>query len=583
MPESSPSTERSTSLSNSRDEAAQTHVYQGDGPLRVGTGKAEALTNIRDRQDRSLPLRAVMEGYEDRLTTEQKTKIAAIHAKAQDFSLGAAQDERSGAVRNRGQDIRDLLPKLVEQPELIDSLYELATADKFLGNSDFEELERHRADFLIDVLQNAAHPNLLNQGPRSLCTAASMLKAIDRGEYLRLACEFGVEGRTTTQSGKVFTCSVEDIQRSLKDSNAVLDDIRSVRPSAGSLAMLEAVMNLGIPPEAVQDGAFWWQYTDAWRHLTGLQADCFAGNTQIGLNDDGTPATDQAAAARKLAVSDYVFEALQSGKKEGILIDTEWSHVGAYAGASGHHGRHMLVARGVETRAGADGIVREYLVCDNPIGKFVDQSKDTFHAVGTVLGRRNGFHFEIGEGSKVYISRENVNSYLRTVVVERDEKFVYDSANETRPLGVGELGADPIFFVSCEDESEDPFSNQKTKRPERETKAQVALSDAPQQKKHPQVETVVQRNVKSSTIERPEVTAKYDYGLKQQLLDEEAQRNQKELQSKREKNEGLMADRNNSNKREDNTKDSSKPTESSLAQRSALWGIDRSRAYKPIG
>ena len=582
MPESSQKTERSTSPSYDREEALKGYSPQSDRPLMVGSGKTEALTNIRDRQDRSLPLRAVLEGFEDKLSPEQKTKIAAIHAKAQDQLLGASQDERPAVIRNRGQDIRDLLPKLVEQPELIDSLYNLATAETFFGISDFQDFEKHRADFLIDVLQNAAHPNLLTQGPRSLCTAASMLKTIDRGEYLRLACELGVEGRTLTQSGKVFACSSDDIQRSVKDSIASLDDIRSVRPSAGSLAMLEAVMNLGIPPEAIQDGAFWWQYTDAWRHLTGKQADCFAGNTQIGLNGDGTPAVDQAA-ARKLAVSDYVFEALQSGKKDGILIDTEWSHVGAYAGASGHHGRHMLVARGVETRAGADGVVREYLVCDNPIGKYVDQSKDSFHAVGTVLGRKNGFHFEVGEGSKVYISRENVNSYLRTVVVERDEKFVYDSANETRPAGIGELGTEPILFVNCEEGSQDLFGHQKAKRPEREIKTQVVLAVESQQKTRPFVEPVVQTNVKAPAFENSDASAKYNYGIKQQILDEITQRNAIELQSRREKNEISRADRSQSMKREENASDANKPTESSLAQRSALWGMDRSRAYKPVG
>lgn len=428
-------------------------------PTRLNTGPAPGapVDNTRGLTDRSLPFSEVIKGYEDKLTPEQKRKLAVIYATAQDTpdpnDPSGTRDRRSGGIRNRGQDLRDLMPLLVENPGLIDNLYRLSTTDSLFGEklatnatkAEREDFERRRADYLIDVLAAGADPSRLTQGPGAMCTSASMLKHLPRAEFLRLATGYAVDGRVTTASGKVMVARPEFRGRSVTNSGGTLDTIRCIRPSAGMLNLLDGVQSLGVPDVTVQSGAYWWQYTDAWRHLTGREAACAAPDGDVFVGRSGVPVQNQADSVETVKAYDLMMRNLRSGRPGvSYLIDTEWSHAGAYQGAERDHCRHMLVAKGTVMRNG-----EEYVVCDNPIGAFIDPKTGTYYPEGTVLGNKDGFWFVTGPGGTVYVRTDVLRTHLRTITIEYGDRF--DAANPTAARSIGDIATTPINFLDAED------------------------------------------------------------------------------------------------------------------------------------
>jgi hypothetical protein len=420
------------------------------------------VSNIRDREDRSLPFSRVVEGQG--LTADQESKLQVVYEKAREIQSGTSHDGRLGGLgRDRGQDLRDLVPILLKDPPLLDKLHEVATAttlfsvEKAAGvtpdgkKESKEELERRRSDFLVDLIQNTAHPERITQGPGAMCTAATMAAAMDRGAFLRLACDYAAHGRAVTPSGKEMVALPEYHQRSIENSAATLSSIRSVRPSAGWLNVLDGVIALGVPREAQQTGAFWWQYTDAWRHLTGREQMCYGSDAHVSVSASGEIARNEGEAIRKIAVSDFVISQLSERPNKGIPIDTAWSHEGAFQGASGEHGRHMLLAKRIEERVGENGTIERFVVCQNPIGKFVHQQSGTFFKEGAVLGSKNDFWFTVGKGTEVAIREDVFRNHLRTVVLDDGKSFAYNPDNVLPPRGVGTLDTEEVVFVSVPD------------------------------------------------------------------------------------------------------------------------------------
>ncbi len=431
----------------------------GARPIMVGPGTGSTVTNIFDREDRQLPFNQVILGAN--LTPEQKSQLQTIYDKARDIPQPNSGDSRLTSARDRGQDLKKLLPLLLEKNgELLQQMFELATSDRlFLETLPADataekvaDFERRRADYMVDVLCNAANVKKLGQGPGMTCTPAAQLKhlvkKIGPAEYIRIATDYGSQGEVTIESTKVMKSRPEYHERSIANSKANLEDIKSVRTSAGSQNLLYAIMDLEIPEGTPQSGSFWWQYTGGLRHLTGHEVACAAPTGEVLLDGNGRAVRTEGQSVSKATAFSYMVSNLRRNEETAsFLIDTEWSHAGAYSGAQGEHGRHMLQGTGAVTRCGADGVTAEYLVCDNPIGKYVDRSTGSFYPAGTVLGEKNGFWFETGADGTVYIRMDVAERNLKTIAIEYEDTYVYDPAVSNAVKAIGELDREEIIWV----------------------------------------------------------------------------------------------------------------------------------------
>lgn len=381
---------------------------------------------------------------------EQLGQLAEIWTKAR-------MDPRS----DEGALLRQLLPTLQAHPELLTQLHRVATSDHLFGRDKSDpNFEQMRREFLSDLIRGAVDSRNITQGPGAMCTAASMLKAVPATELIRLSCGFALDGRVTTAGGKDMMMRPEFFRRAEISSNAAMEDIRCRRPSAGMLMVLDGVIELGVPDTTQQSGSYWWQYTDAWRNLRGHESACAGRDATIHVNSSGQALHNAPPGARTVTQMGYLLESLNQPDAR-VLIDTQWNHSSSSTGMSAEHGRHMLVARSTVTR---DGV--QYVMCENPIGDFVDTSKSSrghaeYFPPGTVLGNRNGFWFETAENGMVLIRRDVMESHLQTVLVDYQDRYVTGTSG--RPIALGTLSTDavsPITFVRGDDPAKRADSTQ---------------------------------------------------------------------------------------------------------------------------
>lgn len=430
------------------------------------------LSSIRGiQEDRRLKLKDVLIAVNDvlkgaSLSNDASKMISQIWVKA-----------RMDPSRDQGKDIKALLPLLEAHPELLESLYKIATTDTLFEQerTNNEQLfDKMRSEFLAELISGAVDSRNITQGPGSMCTAASMLKALPPEELLRLGAGFALDGSVVTKGGDTMELREPFFGRAQRDSNAALEDIKCRRPSAGMLMLLDGVIELGVPDTTVQSGSYWFQYADAWRDLRGNDSACAGRDAKIAVD----PATGQAVAngapgAVELSQMEYLTQKLKSnpvdgklksnpadGTSGGVLIDTVWSHASRLTANDQQHGRHMLRAVGVETRNGA-----EYIVCENPIGDFINRTRSAdghaeYCPPGTILGNQNGFWFEQGEKGVVYIRKDVLAENLQTVMVDYNDSYHVSEGIKVASLGTLDSSVDvpPIDFVVADPEPLSPSS-----------------------------------------------------------------------------------------------------------------------------
>jgi hypothetical protein len=374
--------------------------------------------------------------------------------------------------RDCGKALKQIVPLLENDPALLDKLHAVATATR-LFNQDLTpenrtQFEKMRREFLYELIQGAANSRDITQGPGALCTATSMLKAMPQAELLRAGCDYATTGYAVTRGGEALVMQDRFIARANSASSGALDTIRCRRPSAGMLMLLDGAMELGVANVTTQVGSYWWQYTDAQRNLRGQESICAGEGARINVNNQGRAVLSSAEATAQVSPFGYMMQSLPrfqqgagdqavipeevfgAGRTNGILFDTRWNHGSAATGMSSMHGRHMLKAIGVTHFS--DG---EYVVCENPIGDFINTSATRsghaeFVAPGTVLGDRNNFWFKTGQDGVVYIRKDVLQSHLKTVLVDLD--VPYNSREGSKVLSLGNLSTpgamvDPIDFV----------------------------------------------------------------------------------------------------------------------------------------
>jgi hypothetical protein len=375
--------------------------------------------------------------------------------------------------RDCGKALKQIVPLLENDPTLLDKLHTVATAtwlfNQELTPENRAEFEKMRREFLFELVQGAANSRNITQGPGSLCTATSQLKALPQAELLRLGCDYATAGYAVTRGGEALVMQDRFVERARAASSGVLADVRCRRPSAGMLMLIDGVMELEVANVTTQVGSYWWQYTDAQRNLRGAETICAGEGARINVNSQGRPVLSPAEATAQVSPFGYMMQALPrfergegdqasipdqvfgAGRTNGIVFDTRWNHGSAGTGMSSMHGRHMLKAIGVSQLS--DG--HEYVVCENPIGDFVNrlasrEGHAEFVAPGTILGDRNSFWFKTGQDGVVYIRKDVLESHLKTVLVDLDVPYNYLDGGQVLSLGnLSTAGAmvDAIEFV----------------------------------------------------------------------------------------------------------------------------------------
>jgi hypothetical protein len=414
---------------------------------------AQTLASIRGVQvDRRESLDSVVRW--SLFGREHRAEIAQIWVKA-----------RLDPRMDQGQDIKDLLPLLSKHPELLERLHGVATTDRLFGiersADNAASFEKMRSEFLAQLIRGAVDSRSITQGPGPMCTVTSMLKTLPPEELLRLGCGFALDGVVKTRSGKEMIMRPAFIERAAINSNGDIGNVKCQRPSAGMLMLLDGVIELGVPDVTQQPGAYWGQYTDVWRSLRGAEAACAARDAKIQVNRLTGQATQESGVmTSEMSQMEYLECQLKRSGGEragGVLIDTLWNHSRPGAGSDTSHGRHMLRAVGVEHRKGAT-----YIVCENPIGDYVDTRKTSaghaeFFAPGSILGHKDGFWFEMGGNGTVYIRKDVLSQHLQTVLVDYSDKFAYVKGHETEPLKLGTLDKTTpmIIFVNGDDAVEE--------------------------------------------------------------------------------------------------------------------------------
>lgn len=402
-----------------------------------------SLTSIRGiQEDRHLGLESVIRGSS--FAQDHRDQISKIWVEAR-------VDSRS----DQGRDLRELIPTLERDPQLLSSLYKIATSDSLFGQKrtveNAESFDKMRREYLGELIRGAVDSRAITQGPGAMCTAASMLKALPPAELLRLGAGFALDGHVKTLGGKEMVMRPEFVKRAELSSSASIEDVKCRRPSAGMLMLLDGVIELGVRDTTAQQGSYWWQYTDAWRNLRGHESVCAARDAKIQVDASGQAVSTGGVST--VSTMDYLVDQLRRNKSDGahggVLIDTEWDHSSRSTGSESMHARHMLKAVALERRNGS-----EYIVCENPIGDFVDVAKSykghaEFMPPGTILGNKNGFWFETGEKGTVYIRKDVLDKHLQTVLVDYKDAFVASSGKQVQGIGTLSRSEDgPINFVN---------------------------------------------------------------------------------------------------------------------------------------
>lgn len=432
----------------------------------------EARTPKAHERDSELTLHnrmGIPEGRDlDLSKIESRTKLTKEQQDAvKKLWVVARIDPRS----DRGQDLQLLLnaidydPSLT--PEVLEQLHAVATADTLFGRSKKEvgdkEFEKLRREFLVDVIRAAVNSDTIVQGKESLCTATAACKIIPHGEFVRLATDLALNGKATTASGAELALHERFFDRAQTMTHREMHEVRSRHPSAGMLMMLYGVMQLGdtatnpqVPLIERQEGSYWHQYTVATEKLTGRKMACAGDDAKIHLDSKGNAVREGASgAASETSLYGYVESQVRSGKQ--VWIDTKFSFSSQDLNytVGQQHGRHALVAEGLERRNG-----ETWIRCANPIGDFVNTSRSTRgHAemfpVGTRLGKQGGFWFETAENGDILVRADVLERNIRTAMVSYDEQYTYQDGDKAEKIGSLDYNDGPIYFIEVDHGAEE--------------------------------------------------------------------------------------------------------------------------------
>lgn len=464
-----PSGSQQRDLDRRQQEIIEENLQEARTPKAHERDKELTLHNrLGIPEGRDLDLAKVFEG--SHLTKQQKEAVTKLW-------VVARIDPRS----DRGQDLQQLIkafeydPSLKNSPELLERLQEVATTDTLFGRSKKEvgerEFEKLRREFLVDVIRAAVNSDTIVQGKESLCTATAACKVISHGEFVRLATDLALNGKATTLSGAELALHERFFDRAQKMTHRELHEVRSRHPSAGMLMMLYGVMQLGdaesnpsVPLVERQEGSYWHQYTVAIEKLTGQKMACAGNDAKIHLDSRGNAVREGASSAsQETSLYGYVEGQVRRGKQVWIDTKFNFSSQDLNYTVGQQHGRHALVAEGIETHNG-----ETWIRCANPIGDFVNTSRSTRgHAemfpVGTRLGKQGGFWFETADNGDILVRADVLEKNIRTAMVSFNEEYTYNAGDRAEKIGSLDYNDGPVYFIEVDHGAEEVEAEEDSK------------------------------------------------------------------------------------------------------------------------
>jgi len=444
--------------------------------------EGRVLSSVRGLDDLNPPGRSVKSFNEvvrnSSLSPEQKSNLQDVWTQARING------------RDIGVDIKTLVPLLETRPDLLDKLHGVATANSLFGISKGSVSERAfeamRREFLVEVIRGAVDPKILAQGETSTCTACKGLSSTSAANILDLSCSVALNGRAITKGGDEIRLGrdAQDLGRRLipyaervSASNLhadgkptrTVDTVTSRLPSFGMAMVYASLMEMKGGDVTSETGQFCPNYTYMCRSLSGFETACAGNNAKINIDRDGRAVVNAGAGTREVSQIDYLYKSLErikadtatrsvldqgsdQGHQRGVLVDLKWADINPEPNGVRRHGRHFLLATGVEK---IDG--QEFVRLENPIGDYVQgktssNGSERYYPPGTKLGDENSIWWKAGENGIVYVRKDVMEKNLVTLMVQYDERYHLSQGNAVRLLGIPEeqrtMREAPIYFVA---------------------------------------------------------------------------------------------------------------------------------------
>jgi hypothetical protein len=369
-----------------------------------------------------------------------------------------------------GRELQSVTKEVLQRnPALVQGLHEVATSNTLFGVhksvENAAQFEKIRREYLVDLINGAASQDRITQGAGPMCTVTSLVEDLKTSEFLKLGCEFATKGKATLASGREVTMDVDRFyDRGIKNSTCAVHDLKSRRPAAGTLMLLDGLMTAGCAVPDANRGAYWNEYVNNRRNLQGTDAAGMARDAKVLVDSTNQAVKDRSTAVgpvRELNQMEYLKARLTGEPPKAVPIDTLFNFSGSKFATGAEHARHMMLAERITT---GQELVKEYgnsafgkhqgtwIECDNPIGDFMVGGAKV--KPGEILGDKQGFWFVTGENGKIYVRPEVLEKNLQVVVVDYADKYTAPTSGvDPEPTLLGTLPSNEGYrtFVPGED------------------------------------------------------------------------------------------------------------------------------------
>jgi hypothetical protein len=425
-----------------------------------------------DDRDRSMKMHtlsatvdAIISGAD--LTSQQRAMVADGRSPRTGLSyremLSTVCQEAQVGGRDLGKDLQKLLPELIKNPELLEKLHSVATAQQLLSVDVSKE---RRREFLAELITAAADPRLLNQGHTSMCTVTKQLSATSPANIISVSCDLVANGQARLQSGEVLYAgqgvNAEARERDLQtrllpwaektaghaldssgESAIALHRIAARQPGPIMTTVLGSLMELNVNDVTQSQGQTWKQFGSSWRSMSGHESVCAAYDSKIQVDSStGKPVWSHNASgdavkvpgSREVSPVEYVDLTLErksagDAPPRGVLVNMRWADPEPEAGKQSMHSCHTLMVVGKQVDA--DGT---WYVIENPVGSYIKSGHPPrWYGEGAELGNKDATWWKEGTNGLVRVRADVFKESLIHLMVDHVDR-PYDAQTGDAPL-----------------------------------------------------------------------------------------------------------------------------------------------------
>lgn len=463
-------------------------TLQNDNPLVFAAGPApsefqegpEVLSVLGlDRRDRSrLSLDDIIQG--SRVNAESLDQRSSSLNISYREMLTKVYDEAQIPGRDVGRDLLKILPDLIREPELLERLYSVATAEALLS---VEVSADRRREFLSEVIIAAADRMSINQGHTSFCTVTDQLGDTSLSNRIKLMCDLALDCQAESQSGVLILAGKgadpSSQERDLREriipymegkvgqsitsdgvSPLQLQQLGARQPGVIFSTVLACLMEINGQDVTRSEGQKWMDFTTTRQVIKGHAVVCAAYDAKIPVDKDGKPVWCHSGDGlrnfavkgdREVSLIDYVDLALERKASEGaasaiggIGVNMRWSDAQYDPNRSSQHACHTQSIIG--KKLDAEGNV--WYVLDNPVGNYYKPTKlgepPRCYPPGTELGNKNGTWWKVGEQTGTVEVRADVlkESLIHLMVDHPDRPLDHRSTNDIQVYTLGSVNGE---------------------------------------------------------------------------------------------------------------------------------------------